>query len=259
MAQVIVEKRGHILDICLNRPEKYNALSFAMYQDMADAFGEFAADNNLRVAVIHAKGEHFCAGLQLDDWAGVFANGKGVTLKKGQRDPFGMAGEAVNKPVMIAMQGISFTCAVELMLNADIRIAADNCRFAQLEVLRGFHACGGATLRLPMEIGWGNAQRYLLTGDEWSAQQSLQWGLVQEVLPASEILARSMALAERICKAAPLGVQGSLKSSRYLRAALEKEAIAKMFKDLQPIMASEDMQEGIAAFLQRREPLYTGQ
>jgi enoyl-CoA hydratase len=68
-----------------------------------------------------------------------------------------------------------------------------------------------------------------------------------------------MALAERICKAAPLGVQGSLKSSRYLRAALEKEAIAKMFKDLQPIMASEDMQEGIAAFLQRREPLYTGQ
>jgi enoyl-CoA hydratase len=87
-----------------------------------------------------------------------------------------MAGEAVNKPVMIAMQGISFTCAVELMLNADIRIAADNCRFAQLEVLRGFHACGGATLRLPMEIGWGNAQRYLLTGDEWSAQQSLQWG-----------------------------------------------------------------------------------
>ncbi|MCP5326451.1 MAG: crotonase/enoyl-CoA hydratase family protein [Oceanospirillaceae bacterium] len=258
MSQVLIEKRGHILDICLNRPEKYNALSFAMYQDMAYAYGEFAEDKNLRVAVIHANGDHFCAGLQLDDWASVFANGKGVQLKAGQKDPFGIAGEAVNKPVIIALQGISFTCAVELMLNADIRIAADNCRFAQLEVQRGFHACGGATLRLPMEIGWGNAQRYLLTGDEWNAAQALQWGLVQEVLPASEILTKSMQIAERICKAAPLGVQGSLKSSRYLRAALEKEAIHNMFRDLQPIMASQDMQEGISAYLQRREPNYTG-
>ena len=258
MPLVNVEKQGHILKIGLNRPEKMNAMNRAMYHEIAAAYYQLQNDPELRVAVMYAEGDHFTSGLQLDDWAGVFANGKGIEPGEGELDPFHITGEGLTKPVVFAAQGICFTCGVEMMLNTDIRVAAKGTRFAQLEVKRGIFACGGATIRLQREIGWGNAQRYLLTGDEWTAEQAYQWGLIQELVEPGEQFNKAMEIAEKIAKAAPLGVQGSLKSSKIAVSEGQEAAKERLFPELRPVMASEDVREGIQSFLERREAVFKG-
>ena len=258
MPLVNVDKQGHILKIGLNRPEKMNAMNRAMYHEIAAAYYQLQHDPELRVAVMYAEGDHFTSGLQLDDWAGVFANGKGIEPGEGELDPFDITGDSLTKPVVFAAQGICFTCGVEMMLNTDIRVAAKGTRFAQLEVKRGIFACGGATIRLQREIGWGNAQRYLLTGDEWTAEQAYQWGLIQELVEPGEQLNKAMEIAEKIAKAAPLGVQGSLKSSKIAVSEGQEAAKERLFPELRPVMASEDVKEGIQSFLERREAVFKG-
>jgi len=258
MALVNVEAREHVLLIGLNRPEKMNAMNREMYHAIAAAYGQLERESELRAGLVYAEGEHFTSGLQLDDWAETFASGKGMALGEGEIDPFCVTGEPLNKPVVFATQGICFTCGVEMMLNADIRVAANNTRYAQLEVKRGIFPCGGATFRLPEEIGWGNAQRYLLTGDEWTAQQAFEWGLVQELVEPGEQFDRAWQIAQKIARAAPLGVQGSLASSRLARVRGHEAAKQALFTSLEPVMASEDVKEGIRSFLERREAVFRG-
>lgn len=258
MPLVNVERRGHILLIGLNRPEKMNAMNRAMYHEIAAAYHLLQQDSDLRVGLLYAEGDHFTSGLQLDDWAGVFANGRGIEPNEGELDPFNVVGDALTKPVVFAAQGICFTCGVELMLNTDIRVAARGTRFAQLEVKRGIFPCGGATIRLQREIGWGNAQRYLLTGDEWNAEQAYQWGLIQELTEPGEQFNVALEIAEKIAKAAPLGVSGSLASSKLAVQQGELTAREQLFPSLQPVMASEDVREGIQSFLERREAKFKG-
>jgi enoyl-CoA hydratase/carnithine racemase len=117
-----------------------------------------------------------------------------------------------------------------MMLNTDIRVAAKGTRFAQLEVKRGIFACGGATIRLQREIGWGNAQRYLLTGDEWTAEQAYQWGLIQELVEPGEQFNKAMEIAEKIAKAAPTWTPPAVKqrhliSKRFETAALHSASV----------------------------------
>ncbi len=258
MPLITVEAREHVLLIGLNRPDKMNAMNRAMYHEIAAAYHRLEHDPDLRVGLVHAAGDHFTAGLELDDWAETFARGRGMEIAENEIDPFFVAGPALSKPLVFAVQGICFTCGVEMMLNADIRVAADNTRFAQLEVKRGIYACGGATFRLPEEIGWANAQRYLLTGDEWTARQAFDWGLVQELTDPEEQFDAAWALAEKVARAAPLGVQGSLKSSRLARLEGHDAAKHDLFRSLRPVMASDDVQEGIRSFLERREAVFKG-
>ena len=258
MSFVKVEKKDHILLIGLNRPEKMNAMDRSMYHGIASAYYQLQHDPELRVALVYAEGPHFTSGLQLDDWTEVFARGAGLAPEEGELDPFHMTGDGLTKPVVFAVQGICFTCGVEMMLNADIRVAEKGTRFAQLEVKRGIFPCGGATIRLPREIGWANAQRYLLTGDEWTAEQALQWGLIQELVEPGQQFEVALDIATRIAKAAPLGVQGVLKSAKIAVSAGEAEAKRRVFQDLQPVMASEDVKEGVQSFLERREAVFRG-
>ncbi|ABC32428.1 Enoyl-CoA hydratase/carnithine racemase [Hahella chejuensis KCTC 2396] len=258
MSFIKVEKRGHILLIGLNRPEKMNALTVAMFHDIAGAYGLLQRDSELRVGLLWAEGEHFTSGLELNDWAETFATGRPPELGEGEIDPFFISGEPQHKPVVMATQGYCYTCGVEMMLNTDVRIAADNTRFSQLEVKRGLFACGGATMRLQQEIGWANAQRYLLTGDAWSAQDTYRWGLVQELVEPGMQFDKALEIAERIAKAAPLGVQGSLASSRLARLQGEEVAKTQLFSEIKGLMDSEDMQEGIASFLERRDAVFKG-
>ncbi|WLQ14200.1 crotonase/enoyl-CoA hydratase family protein [Hahella aquimaris] len=258
MSLVNVEKRGHILLIGLNRPEKMNALTVAMFHDIAAAYGRLQREADLRVGLLWAQGDHFTSGLELNDWAETFATGQPPTLSAGEIDPFFISGEPLRKPVVMAAQGYCYTCGVEMMLNTDVRIAADNTRFGQLEVKRGLFACGGATLRLQQEIGWANAQRYLLTGDVWTAQDAYRWGLVQELVEPGAQFEKALDIAERIANAAPLGVQGSLVSSKLARLQGEEVAKAQLFSEIKGLMNSEDMQEGIASFLERRDAVFKG-
>lgn len=257
--KVTTEVRGHVLVIALNRPAKYNAFDLESYHLLAKAYARLDTDPQLRCALVHGEGKHLTAGLDLPQWTDSFAAGTWPKLADDERDPFGLIPDKrVGKPVVFAAQGICYTVAIELMLAADVRIAADNCRFGQIEVRRGIYACGGATIRMVQEFGWGNAQRYLLTGDEFNAAEALRIGLVQEVVPLGRQFERALELATKISKQAPLGVYGSLKSSRLSIEQGARAALDRMLPDLAPVMKSEDVKEGVQSFLERREADFKG-
>lgn len=258
MSHIETHVNGHILEIKVNRPEKHNALSPDMYRDLARAYGRLSSDPELWVGLLYGEGAHFTSGIELDKWAPIFANGKGFEAGEGEVDPFGLQGPAHTKPIVMAMQGNCFTWGVEIMLNTEVRVAAADTRFAMLEVKRGIFPCGGATLRLPRQMGWGAAHRYLLTGDYWYADEALRTGLVQEVVPPGEQLNKAREIAEKIAKAAPLGVQAVLKSTRLAWREGEAAAAGQLFADLLPIMQSEDAAEGALSFVQRRDAVFKG-
>lgn len=258
MEQVKVDREGAILVMRLVRSEKYNALSPQMYGELAAALAELNRDPELRAAVLHAEGKHFTAGIELDQWAPVFRSGTGFRAPPGGVDPFGLSGPRHAKPLILAVQGYCFTWGVELLLNAEIRIAAVDTQFQMLEVQRGLFPCAGATIRLPREIGWGNACKVLLTGDRWSADDALRWGMVQDVVAPGEQFARAMDYARKIAQAAPLGVQGVMREARAALVLDHDSAVDQMVRNLVPVMNSEDSAEGVRSFVERRAAVFTG-
>ncbi len=257
--KLTVEEQGHILLMGLNRPAKLNAFDVSMYLDLARAYGRLHSDPALRCGLLFAHGRHFTAGLDLAEWAPYFAEGRFPKLPEGAVDPFGIYGEqVVEKPVVMAVQGICYTIGLEIMLAADVRVAASDTRFGQIEVKRGIFPAGGATIRLPQEIGWGNAMRYLLTADEISAAEAYRLGLVQEVTEPGLQFDRALSLAGTIARQAPLGVQATLRSARLARAGKTYEAVSRFLPEMQKLLASEDAREGLQSFLERRAAVFQG-
>ncbi|TAL21033.1 MAG: crotonase/enoyl-CoA hydratase family protein [Frankiales bacterium] len=258
MSQVTVEKDGHVLLIGVNRPDKRNAWTLQVIDEVAAAYDRLAADDDARVGVVFGHGEHFSAGLDLAEvLPAMQAGGPDVLSGRSLHDPFGLWGPPVPKPIVLAVQGIAFTLSIELALASDVVVAADDVRFRQLEVGRGIIPFGGATLRAPAQLGWGNAMRWILTGEELGAAEAHRIGLVQEVVPAGQQLARAVELARLIARQAPLGVQGTLANAR-IACRDEQAAREHLAGLLPPLLVSEDAAEGVLSFLERREARFTG-
>ena len=258
--KVVVEQRGHVLLIGINRPEKRNAFDLELIDEFGAAYERLGTDPDLRVGVVHAFGEHFSAGLDLAEVGAKVAQvGPAALAGDYAFDPFGMWAPPVPKPVVMAVQGIAFTLSIELALASDIVIAADDVRFRQLEIGRGIIPFGGATLRAASHLGWGNAMRFLLTADEFGAQEAYRIGLVQEVVKPGEQFDRAVAIAETIAAQAPLGVQETLANARIARDRGEEAAREHLTEVLPRIMVSQDAAEGVRSFLERREARFTGQ
>ncbi len=257
--RLVVETQGHVLLMGLNRPEKRNAFDLTMYQELSAAYGELHRNPELRCGLLHAKGEHFTAGLDLPQWATCFARGSFPKLPEGGIDPLGMdPNKQVSKPVVMAVQGICLTIGIELLLATDIRVAEEATRFGQIEVKRGIYPVSGATMRLYQELGWGNAMRYLLTADEIPAKEAHRLGLVQEIAPKGTAFDHALKIAQTIAKQAPLGVMATLRSARLARSKGDQAAIERLLPDLLPLMGSQDVKEGLASFMERREAEFKG-
>jgi enoyl-CoA hydratase len=256
--RITVEIRGHVILMGLNRPEKRNAFDLEMYEELAFAYGELDRNPELRCGVLFAQGEHFTAGLELDKWASVFSGGKWV-LPEGCIHPLGLDLESrCRKPVVMAVRGRCYTIGFELLLAQDIRVAATDAKIALLEVKRGIYPVGGGTVRLFQEIGWGNAMRYLLTGDEITGAEAYRMGLVQELTEPGQELDRAIAIATDIASRAPLGVMAALRSARITGIEGQGAALARLIPDLMPLMKSEDAMEGMMSFMERREAKFKG-
>jgi enoyl-CoA hydratase/carnithine racemase len=158
----------------------------------------------------------------------------------------------------MAVQGIAFTLSIELALACDIVVAASDVRFRQLEVGRGIMPFGGATFRAQSSLGWGNAMRFLLTGEEFGAQEALRIGLVQAVVAPGEQLAEALRIAELIAEQAPLGVQATLANSRVARGEGPAAAVEHLRGLLPGVMASQDAAEGLRSFVERRPAHFQG-
>jgi enoyl-CoA hydratase len=257
--RITVDKDGHVLRMGVNRPEKRNAFDIESLEALAAAYERLGKDDDLRVGVLFAHGAHFSAGLDLAVVGPAVAE-RGPRALAGSRayDPFGVWAPPVPKPVVMAVNGIAFTLSIELALASDIVVAADDVRFRQLEIGRGILPFGGATIRAPERLGWGNAMRFLLTAEEFGAAEALRIGLVQEVVPAGEHVERAAAIAHLVARQAPRGVQGTLANARVAAASGREAAAAHLAGLLPGVLASEDAAEGLASFLERREARFSG-
>jgi enoyl-CoA hydratase/carnithine racemase len=255
--RIVTELRGHVLVIRIDRPAKLNGFTVKMIRELSAAYTLLEESEDAWVGLLCAEGKHFTAGLQLDQLGPFMARGETV-WSAGDVDPLGLRERRRTKPVVVAVQGITYTLGIELMLAADIVVAAHDCRFSQLEVKRGIMATGGATLRMMERAGWGNAMRYLLTGDEFDAATALRLGFVQEVVPAGDEFERALDIAERIAAQAPLAVRATIASSR-LAAEQGPDAAAAVFREVQARLAnSADAKEGVASFVAKRAAHFTG-
>lgn len=253
---VTIEDRGHVRLIGLNRPEKRNAFTFDMLAELARAYTDLADDPNIRCGVLHAHGPMFTAGLDLADVAPRLMAGDSITA--GARvDPWGLYAERCPKPMVTAVHGKCFTLGVELALASEIVVAEETATFAQLEVSRGILAFGGATIRMAQAGGYQNAMRWLLTGDEFGAEDARRLGLVQEIVPAGGALDRAVEIAQRIAAQAPLAVAATMKSVRLSQQDPEA-AGAALYDQVRALMTSEDSRIAVAAFVARQTPVFTG-
>ena len=255
---ISVEQRGPILLIGLNRPAKYNGYTPTMAKQLVEAFTRLDESNDLFVGVLFGHGDHFTAGLDLPKWTERMQQDSRV--EEGAEtpvDPLAL-GRACRKPIITAVQGITFTFGIEIALAGDIVIAADDCRFSQLEPARGIHATGGATIRFVQRGGWGNAMYHLLTSDVFDSEEAFRVGLVQEIVPFGSELERAIEIAEIICEGAPLAVQATKRSSMRYVVDGEKAAIDALGGDQAILAETEDAQEGVDSFKERRKGNFKG-
>ncbi len=255
--RITTEARDHLLLIGLDRPAKLNGLSPTMLEQLAEAYTELEINDDHRCGVLFAHGSNFTAGLELDRIAPRMKEGRGL-WDEDRIDPLGLREPICTKPVVAAVQGICFTIGIELMLAADVVVAAANCRFSQLEVKRGIMAIAGATVRMVERAGWGNAMRHLLTGDEFDAEEAYRMGLVQEVVEPGEELVRALSIAASIAQQAPLAVQATIASARTAVYHGPQAAIDLFHATQKKLLATEDAAEGLRSFIDRRTARFVG-
>jgi len=257
-SRITVDRDGHVLLIGLARTDKRNAADHAMLQQLSLAYGELERDPDLRVGFVYAHGDHFTGGLDLAD-VGPRVGADGLDIvPEGGLNPWQVQGEHLSKPVVIAVQGTCLTLGIELILASDIAIAADSTVFGQIEVARGILPFGGATIRLPRAVGWGNAMRWMLTGDSFAASEAHRIGLVQEVVPHGEQYARGLELAHRVAAQAPLAVQAALANARLAIRDGDTAAEQALQPELVRLVKSEDAGIGMRAFATREPAEFVG-
>lgn len=247
----------HVARVRLARAAKRNAFDLAMLRQLAEAYTKADADPEVRAILLEPDGEHFTAGLDLGEVGPAVAQGAALFPEE-LVDPLGLRGRVRSKPVVVAVRGFCLTIGIELCLASDVIVAARDARFGQIEILRGIFPFGGATMRMPARCGWGNAMRWLLTGELFGADEALRIGLAQEVVEPAEVVDRALAVATSIARAAPLGVRATLESARLSEAEGEEAANARLLEQARALMASEDAAEGLRSFLERRAGVFRG-
>ena len=258
---VLYEVQDHIATITLNRPERRNALNFEAYDRLEAAFRRAVNDPDARCVIVTGTDPAFCSG---DDVREIMTGPKSFSARttapvvRHRPTPAAMAALECDKPVIAAINGAAMGWGMELATYADIRIASDKASFAELFIKRGLVCDVGGFYRLPAIVGPARAAELLFTGDVISAQEALKIGLVRDVVPHAELMTHARALAARIACNPPLAL-------RYMKAGLQKAAYGDphelggwAIEIIRRLMDTEDHKEGVASFLEKRPPVFTG-
>src|SRR5947209_17238363 len=243
-----------ILVMTVDRVEKKNAFTPKISDELAAAYTRLDDDAELFVGVLSFAGDHTTAGLEMPLFFGPDADPRPASDAV---DPFGLQ-RRLTKPLVTAVQGITFTIGIEIALAGDIVVAASDARFCQLEPKRGLAPLGGATVRYVQRAGWGNAMYHLLRADEFSAAEAYRIGLVQEVVEPGEQIGRAIALARQMLQCSPSALVHTIANARLALDHDEPAAIAAIPEMAASVQATEDFQEGIASFIERRPAQFTG-
>jgi enoyl-CoA hydratase/carnithine racemase len=258
-ATITVERRGQIALVGLNRPFIQNRLDPPTRARLAETFYQYEHDPSLRAAVLFGHGEHFSRGIDVDATQAAIAAGRRPPGGPEAIDPLGKSQPHRSKPVVVVVHGDTWNLGHELYLAGDIRIAAANTRFGQDENTHGRFPGGGATVRFVREAGWGNAMRYMLTGDHWSAEESYRIGITQEIAPTVEAaLEAGIVLARKIAGCGPLSISATLASAHQVIDPVEADALSKLDAEYSALYRTDDFIEGRRAEAEGRPPRYQG-
>ena len=257
-AKITVERRGEIVLIGVNRPQAGNRFDPDAFYGLAKAYYDFDNDPSLRAAVFFGHGENFSRGIDVDAFAPLAKTGKPFAVTDGMLDPFART-QHLSKPLIAVVHGDTWNMAHELHLVADIRVASADVRFGQDENTHGRFPGGGSTIRFPREAGWGNAMRYMLTGDHWDAQEAYRMGVIQQIAPnPAQALEAGIELARKIAACGPLGIKTTLESAHLSIDESQAAAFAKLNEQFGALFHTEDFIEGRNAEAQGRPPVYHG-
>jgi len=258
-AKITIERRGQVVLIGLNRPAIQNRIDPDAMEALARAFFDYDRDNSLRAAVLFGHGSDFSRGIDVDAFKAVAQGGRSLLKGDGFIDPMQKKKPYLTKPLIVAVHGDTWNLAHEIFLSADIRIAAEDTDFGQDENTHGRFPGGGGTVRFPREVGWGNAMRYILTGDHWNARDAYRMGEIQEVVPtAKDALNKAIELANKIAANGPLGVKASLATAHARIDEDEQTAFSGLEAQYRALYKTRDFQEGRDAEAQGRAPVYLG-
>jgi len=254
-----VERRGDIALVGFNRPAIQNRIDPPTRVRLAEAFYRYEHDPTLRALVLFGHGPDFSRGIDVDAMQAALTSGRRPPAGPETLDPLGKSSPRLSKPLVVVVHGDTWNLGHELYLAGDIRVAAANTRFGQDENTHGRFPGGGATVRFVREAGWGNAMRYMLTGDHWSAEESYRMGITQQIAPTPEAaLDAGVAMARKIAACAPLSIKVTLASAHQVIDPVEAEAMSKLDAQYTALYRTEDFLEGRRAEAEGRPPKYQG-
>ncbi|MEQ1498699.1 MAG: enoyl-CoA hydratase-related protein [Novosphingobium sp.] len=261
MSDMTYAVADHIATITFNRPERLNTISSAMLDELTRTLVRANEDRDVRVVVLTGTGRAFCAGLDLNE----ASSGTGISGKDRRppetidlRNTPPTVLNAMDKPVICALNGSAAGYGMDLALGCDIRIMADNAKLAAAFVKRGVVPESGGTWFLPRMLGWAKAAEIIFTGRTLSAAECLAEGLTNTVVPADQVAEAARAMALEIAANAPLAVRAS---KRLMRMGLEETFethVQHVYLQLLPLFASDDFKEGVNSFLEKRPAEFSG-
>jgi enoyl-CoA hydratase len=261
---VLVEAEGPVLVVTINRPEKKNAANSEVLCRLYDAWVRLDTDDSIRVAILTGKGDTFCAGMDLAEIgrlrAGIIDN---EWIERFTKEPEIALGGWLKtyrptKPVILAAEGFARAGGTEILQGTDIRVAGESAVFGVTEVQRGLFPMAGSAVRLRRQVSYAVAAEMLLAGEDISAQRAYDLGLINHVVPDGQALAKAKEIAQRIARNGPLAVQGILATLRATEAMPESQAFEIEMDHGRRVMSSNDAAEGPRAFLEKRDPEFTG-
>ena len=253
---ITLEKRGRVAVLTINRPDKLNALSSKVHQEGVAALDDLKRDDGVRVVVITGSGpKAFIAGADISEFEGQTPVSQRASFN--ERTLFNSL-DSFPKPVIAMVNGFCLGGGNELAMACDIRMASDNAKFSQPEINLGIMCGGGGTQRLPRLVGEGRAMEMALTGDMIDAATAEKFGLVNHVVPADQLEAETMKLAEKIAEKAPIALQLSKEAVKFASRSNLDEGLRREIDLFAICFSTEDKKEGVAAFLEKRKPEFKG-
>jgi len=250
---ILYEKKGHVAVITINRPDALNSLTVEMLMGIEAAMAEFDRDPDLWIGILTAAGDKaFSSGLDLKEAAPLLTGGDALGFEDTTKRQF----SDVFKPIICAVNGFCIAGGMEMLLGTDLRIASEHATFGLGEVRWGLVPLGGTHIRLPRQIPWAIAMQLLLSGKPISAQRAYEVGLINEVVPADELMSKALEMAEKMCRNGPLAMRTA---KEIAVRALGLESGFVLEKALgQKVLNSEDAKEGPRAFAEKRPAKFTG-
>jgi enoyl-CoA hydratase/carnithine racemase len=252
------ETANHIATITLDRPERRNALNFPAYAQLEAALKRASAENAVRCVIVTGADPAFCSGDDVREIMAAPKEAEAQVTVRHQPTPAAMAALDCEKPMIAAVNGAAIGWGMELALYADIRIASERATFSEMFIKRGLICDVGGFYRLPAVVGPAKAAELLFTGDVIDAPEALRIGLVSEIAPHGELMARANALAQRIAANPPLALRYMKQGLRRAAYGDPRELGSWAIETIRALMKTEDHREGVASFLEKRAAKFEG-